>query len=133
MALAAKGSRSVTVDSICYRWRMGRGWPSAFAVDLPGQAGSVLLATISGCPRTDWCRDGVGFVVTRAVVPVVIRIALDRGWKPATRGPAFRVEVPFSELPGSVTAVSSHLDWCCGYRFMARLQVNGEPAISACA
>jgi hypothetical protein len=65
------------------------------------------------------------------VVPVVIRIALERGWKPATRGPAFRVEVPFSELPGSVIAVSSHLDWCCGYRFVARLRVNGKPAIPA--
>lgn len=104
---------------------MGRGWPSAFAVELPSGTGSVLLATVLDAPRTDWCRDGVGLVVTRAVVPVVVRIALDGGWKPAVRGPAFRVEVPFSELPGSVTTVSSHLDWCCGYRFIARLQVNG--------
>ncbi|MBR7833448.1 hypothetical protein KDL01_09235 [Actinospica durhamensis] len=124
MTLTAKGLRSVTVDGVRYRWRMGRGWPSAFAVDLPGRAGSVLLATIPGGPQTDWCRDGVGLVVTRAVVPVVIRIALDGGWKPAARGPAFHVEVPFSELPGSVTTVSSHLDWCCEYRFIARLQVN---------
>jgi hypothetical protein len=58
----------------------------------------------------------------------VIRIALDRGWSPTARGPVFRVEVPFSELPGSVTTVSNHLDWCCGYRFIARLQVNGTAA-----
>jgi hypothetical protein len=103
---------------------MGRGWPSAFAVELPGQAGPILLATIPDVPRIDWCRDGVGLVVTRAVVPFVIRIGLERGWKPATHGPAFRVEVPLSELPSSVTAVSSHLDWCCGYRFIARLQVK---------
>ncbi len=124
MTLTAKGSRSVTVDGVCYRYRMGRGWPSSFAVEVPGQAGPVLLATISDVPHTDWCRDGVGLVVTRAVVPFVIRIALERGWKPATAGPAFRVEVPFSELPSSVTVVSNHLDWCCGYRLVARLQVN---------
>lgn len=103
---------------------MGRSWPSAFAVDLPGQAGPVLLATIPGCPHTDWCRDGVGLVVTRAVVPVVIRIALGRVWNPAGRGSAFSVEVPFSELPDAVTSVSNHLDWCCGYRFIARLQAD---------
>jgi hypothetical protein len=98
MTLAAKGSRSVTVDDIRYRWRMGCGpGPLSFAADLPGQAGSVLVVTISDCPRTEWCDDGEGLAVQS------------------------------SELPESVKTVARHFDWCCGPRVMALLRTE-KPA-----
>jgi hypothetical protein len=77
----------------------------SFAVDFPGQAGSVLVVRISDCPRMRWsgpcCDDDQGFVVTPALVAAVIRLALERGWKPDVRGSQFRLAVHSSELPES--------------------------------
>jgi hypothetical protein len=129
MTLAAKGSRSITVDDVRYRWCMGRGQgPLSFAVDFPGQAGSVLVVRISDCPRTRWCDDGEGLVVAPALVAAVIRLALERGWKPDVRGPQFRLAVQSGELPESVKTVGRHFDWCCGQRVMA-LSGAGKPAV----
>jgi hypothetical protein len=130
MTLAAKGSRSITVDDVRYRWSMGRGQgPLSFAVDFPGQTGSVLVVTISDFPRTRWCDDGEGLVVAPALVATVIRLALERGWKPDVRGPQFLLAVQSSELPESVKTVARHFDWCCGQRVMA-LMGTGKPAAS---
>jgi hypothetical protein len=128
MTLAAKGSRSITVDDVRYRWSIGRGQgPLSFAVDFPGQAGSVLVVRISDSPRMRWCDDGEGLVVAPALVAAVIRLALERGWKPDAPGPQFLLAVQSSELPESVKTVARHFDWCCGQRVMALLE-TGKPA-----
>lgn len=129
MTLKAKGSRSITVDDVRYRWRLGRGsGPLSFAVDSPGQAGSVLLARLSDCSRTNWCDDGEGLVVAPGLVAAVIRIALERGWQPGIRGREFRLEVQSSELPDSAKTIASHFDWCCGTRVMAAMAKARETA-----
>jgi hypothetical protein len=109
---------------------MGHGQgPLSFAVDFPGQAGSVLVARVSDCPRTRWCDDGEGLVVAPALVAAVIRLALERGWKPDVCGSQFRLAVQSSELPESVKTVARHFNWCCGGRVMGLSGTTGKPAV----
>jgi hypothetical protein len=102
MTLSRKGSRRITVDGVVYRWRLrgkptysqGMGWsPCIYAVDRPERGGTTLLITTDRLhPSIAWIKSEIRPVLP-AEVANTIRIALARGWEPATNGPPFHLDL----------------------------------------
>ena len=104
MALTRKGSRSLTVDGIAYRWSVRRkptycqemGWSNlSFAVEA-AIAGLCILHVITQATRADSVAELSGsanMTVTPALVAHCIRQALEQGWQPQQRGSAFELRL----------------------------------------
>ncbi|MDP9866571.1 MULTISPECIES: hypothetical protein [Streptosporangium] len=106
MTMPRKGSRPITVDGTAFRWRIGHrptysqgnGWtPLTVAVERAEAPGRVLVVSLP-CARPDnW--DGERTIAVRPVlVAGCIRRALEQGWDPGQRGPAFALAVTENEL-----------------------------------
>jgi ABC-type uncharacterized transport system ATPase subunit len=115
MALASKGSRSLTVDGIAYRWSVRRrptycqemGWSNlSFAVEA-ASAGLCTLHVTTQATRADSVADlsstadmTASMIVTPALVAHGIRQALEQGWQPQQRGSAFELRLTSTaEIP----------------------------------
>lgn len=111
MALTSKGSRSLIVDGIAYRWSVRRkptycqemGWSNlSFAVET-ANGGLCTLHVITEAPRadsvaasTDELPGSPSMVVTPALVAHSIRLALQQGWQPQQRGSACELRLTFT-------------------------------------
>ena len=115
MALAKKGSRSLTVDGVAYRWSVRRkptycqemGWSHlSFAVEA-ASAGLCILHVITQATRADSVANLSGtadmtanMAITPALVAHCIRRALEHGWQPLQRGSAFELRLTSTaEIP----------------------------------
>ena len=115
MALTGKGSRSLIVDGIAYRWSVRRkptycqemGWSNlSFAVEA-ASGGLCTLHVITEAPRadsvaasTDELPGSPSMAVTPALVAHSIRLALQQGWQPQQRGSAFELRLTCrTEIP----------------------------------
>ena len=111
MALARKGSRSLTVDGIAYRWSVRRKptycqemcWSNlSFAVEA-ASAGLCTLHVITQATRADSVADlssTADMTVTPALVAHCIRQALEQGWQPLQPGSAFELRLTSpAEIP----------------------------------
>lgn len=99
MAIPKKGSRTITVDGVAYRWRIRRK-PTydqglahsalTFAVELAQDPGSVLVVTTDSVRPDNWV-----VVPGKTIRPVevtdTIRTALRQGWRPHLPGPTTRL------------------------------------------
>ena len=103
MALGRKGARRIVVDGTTYRWRLrsrptyfqGMAWtPCTFAVEHADSAGpgTTLLVTTGQPHLSNWLgREGKPILppdVARA-----IRHALREGWRPASPGTPFHLDL----------------------------------------
>ncbi|WP_379498569.1 hypothetical protein [Nonomuraea thailandensis] len=102
-----KGSRLITVDGAVYRWRVSHkpafdpdgGWaPLTFAVERAEEPQGVLVVSLP-CARPDNWQGERTIVVRPVLVAGCVRRALDQGWNPGQRGPAFTLTVAEDELP----------------------------------
>jgi hypothetical protein len=101
MALGKKGSRRIVVDGVTYRWRL-RGkptydqalcWsPCTYAVEHAGQPGSTLVVTTNQPHPSNWVGQSSEAVLPSDVARA-IRLALERGWTPATSGSPFPLDL----------------------------------------
>ncbi|MBC8139339.1 MAG: hypothetical protein H8F28_25975 [Fibrella sp.] len=100
MAMPKKGSRSIVVDDVLYRWRTRgeREYNMTVAVEpvTDGGMSSLIVDTSvmapTNSPPDD--KDGKWFgaytiSVTPAVVEAYIRQAMNKGWKPTEKGKPF--------------------------------------------
>ncbi|WP_078901587.1 hypothetical protein [Actinacidiphila yeochonensis] len=100
MALNRRGSRSVVVDGLPYRWRLRRKptysqglcWsPCTYAVERADRPGAVLVVTTDQPRMGNWMgREGQP--VLPADVVRSIRTALARGWTPERPGSPVRLD-----------------------------------------
>jgi hypothetical protein len=101
MALVKKGSRTIVVDGVMYRWRLrgrptysqGLCWsPCTFAVEHAADPGSTLAVTTNQPHPSNW----IGRT-PKAVLPSdvarAIRLALERGWTPRNPGSPFALDL----------------------------------------
>ena len=111
MALTSKGSRSLIVDGIAYRWSVRRkptycqemGWSNlSFAVEA-ASGGLCTLHVITEAPRADSVATSANELPispSMAVTPVLmahsIRLALQQGWQPQQRGSACELRLTFT-------------------------------------
>ncbi|MFG1948683.1 hypothetical protein [Nonomuraea sp. NPDC048826] len=107
MSMPEKGSRLITVDGAVYRWRVrrkpasgpdGGQAPLTFAVERAEESRGVLVVVLP-CARPDNWKGERTIVVRPVLVAGCIRRALDRGWNPGQRGPAFTLTVAEDDLP----------------------------------
>ncbi|MEU9115389.1 hypothetical protein AB0D04_27310 [Streptomyces sp. NPDC048483] len=77
MALATRGSRTLTVDGTRYRWTV--------SPDASGLAVVVGWADGDGARMVTWLEHGT--VIAPGVVAGLIRTALQHGWRPRQCGP----------------------------------------------
>ena len=101
MALVRKGSRHITVDGVRYRWQVRRKptysrancWsPIACAVERAESGGSVLVVETNRPHPGNWFTHP-STPVRPAEVAAAIRLALARGWAPATAGRPFHLDL----------------------------------------
>jgi hypothetical protein len=99
VALVKKGSRTLEVDGVKYRWRLrGRPTydqgladsPTTFAVELFDEPGTTLVVKTNQPHMSNWMG-----VPRSPVLPVhvtrAVRTALEQGWQPANPGKPFMV------------------------------------------
>jgi hypothetical protein len=100
MALARKGSRLLTLDSVTYRWKVRRKpshsqgiaqSPLSFAVELADQPAGRLVVLLPIARPDNWLNAPSG-VATPGVVARYVAAAVEAGWVPARRGPVFKVD-----------------------------------------
>jgi hypothetical protein len=97
MTLARKGSRTIVVDGITYRWKVrhrptypqGLGWtPLSYVAEQSGRSGALLVVTVPWAHPGNWV--GMESAAIRpAMVAQAIRMAKTHGWRPDLPGPAF--------------------------------------------
>ena len=108
MALTSKGSRSLIVDGIAYRWSVRRkptycqemGWSNlSFAVEAASY-GLCILHVSTQAARSDSVAASAdelpgspSMAVTPALVAHSIRLALKQGWQPQQQGSAFELRL----------------------------------------
>jgi hypothetical protein len=100
MALVKKGSRSITVDGVTYRWRVRRratyaqalGWsPLSYAVEQADLPGTTLVVTTNQ-PHPGNLRELPASPVLLAHVSDAIRAARAKGWVSEEPGPPFLLD-----------------------------------------
>lgn len=100
MALVKKGSRSITVDSVTYRWRVrGRATydqglgqrPLSYAVEHADTPGTTLVVTTNQPHPSNWL-DIPANPVLPAHVADAIRAARAKGWVPEEPGSPFLLD-----------------------------------------
>lgn len=100
MAMPKKGSRSIVVDEVPYRWRLRgeREYNMTVAIEpiTDGAMSSLVVDTSVMAPADSPLDDKAGnwfgsyiVSVTPAVVEAYIRLAMKQGWKPTEKGNAF--------------------------------------------
>ena len=101
MAIPRKGSRSITVDGVAYRWRIRQrptymqgafGHSLNLAVELTDDPKCTLLVELAQSHPCNWLGDPA-VPVTPSEVAGHIRQALDAGWQPESQGGAFRFKI----------------------------------------
>ena len=106
MSLTQKGSRHIVVEGVTYRWLVrskptycqGLTWGSAsFAVELENSGQSTLVVTLDA-PRPDNWVGEQGLAITPSLVSQAIKQALERGWKPETKGSAYELALSVAHL-----------------------------------
>jgi hypothetical protein len=104
MTLARKGTRSISVDGVAFRWKVrgkptyaqGLGWsPLCFVAELAEGAGARLVVELPVAHPSNWLLLPSASV-TPGLVTASIRSALTDGWQPDRPGPVFRVR---ADLP----------------------------------
>ena len=106
MAMPKKGSRSLTVDGVDYRWRVSRRTtdpptPAVVVIERTDAGGCVAAVELPYLKFDPWLyfRDPGPMpspmleTVSPADVEWYIRLALDAGWQSTAPGPAFNVKV----------------------------------------
>lgn len=102
MTLAKKGTRTIEVKGVRYRWLASGGDEGIMVIvellDNPGQA----LRALFGYEAIQ--DSGRGYRQTRSVTPSTVRalieVGLSRGWKPGEKlAPQFSIENPEQVLP----------------------------------
>lgn len=98
MAIPKKGSRTVTVDGVRFRWRIRRQptyCEGAFAchfsivVERSEPPSRCVLLLKAAFPRPDnWLGHAAGTITPR-MITASIKHALSNGWKPEQAGSAF--------------------------------------------
>ena len=89
MGLAKKGSRLIDVEGRRYRWVVSPD--SGFmviVVEAEPESGQRLELQVSYRDRAE---GGQAAQLTPAVVRRAVLLALEEGWKPGSKGPAFRL------------------------------------------
>lgn len=99
MAIPKKGSRTITVDGVEYRWRV-RSRPTysqalaqsplSFAVELEAEGQSTLTVRTGATRPDSWIMPSQS-LVTSASVERAIRQALAQGWNPQEAGNAHAI------------------------------------------
>ncbi len=101
MALVKKGSRTIVVDGVTYRWRLrkrptysqGLVWsPCTFAVEHVDGSGRTLVVRTNRPHAGNWA-GGTPEAVVPSVVAGAIQLALRRGWKPTRPGSPFLLDL----------------------------------------
>lgn len=98
MALPKKGTRTITVEGVRYRWLI-RKQPTycegafathfSVAVERAEPPGACALLLGAGFPRPDNWLGEPSISVTPRLVAASIRAALAAGWRPERKGSAF--------------------------------------------
>ena len=101
MAMPKKGSRSITVDGVKYRWKAsGNDGYLWLFVELWEQSASLLCLWFDDYEPTlvpQVCKDGTrgllhakqGTIISSAVTAAAIRAGLRNGWEPNVRQPRY--------------------------------------------
>ncbi len=93
MAIPKKGSRSIVVDEVPYRWRATKtGKTNLFVSVQPvteGESSLLSVNTSVSVPNGCMCPGCGDIYVTPAVVEAYIRRALEQGWEPNKKGTPF--------------------------------------------
>jgi hypothetical protein len=102
MTISKKGSRSLIVDGVSYRWSV-RPRPTyaqalcqgalIFAVVSDASPASTLVVSLDTLRPDNWLH-APGASVTPNVVSMAIREALARGWRPEQPGGPFTLQMP---------------------------------------
>ncbi len=89
MALARKGSKTITVDGICYRWTVSEdsGWK---VVVVQHESGRGQRLEANTPVADDWHE----VAIRPAHVEELIQLAVAEGWAPEEPGPPVRISVP---------------------------------------
>lgn len=84
MAIARKGTRSITIDATEYRWlvRLGKHHDLYRITELASTSGQILIAKLRQST-----------IVTPWLVKKVIKYALAQGWQPQQRGQDFIIRI----------------------------------------
>jgi len=110
MAMPKKGTRSITVDGVDYRWRVSRRetdppTPAVVVIERAGAAGSVAAVELPYLKFDPWLYLGdpsprpspMLETVSPADVEQYIRRALQAGWNPESQVSVFNLKIA-SEL-----------------------------------
>lgn len=116
MSLTKKGSRRILVEGVAYRWLVrpkptycqGLTWGAmSFAAELEALGQTTLVVTLDE-PRPDNWVGETRFAVTPSVVAHAIKRALERGWKPESKGSPFELTLSGAKASsGSGNATSA--------------------------
>jgi hypothetical protein len=115
MSLTQKGSRRIVVEGVAYRWVVrpkptycqSLTWRSlSFAAELEISGQSTLVVKLDA-PRPDNWVGEQGFTITPSFVAQAIKQALERGWKPESRGSPYELALSVAPNSGSSNAASS--------------------------
>ena len=102
MGVTQKGSRSIVVDGVNYRWRVRHkptymqevfACPMTFAVVADGKL-STTLRVVVNASRSEACQivaTARTLSITPAIVAEAIRMALQQGWQAQQTGPSFEL------------------------------------------
>lgn len=104
MALPRKGTRAIEVDGVRYRWLVRRKPTYGQAIGESGltvaieraSPGATLLVELDEHRPDAWLDPGAVSVTPRDV-GAFVRVAIARGWDPASHGPTFVLRVSGAE------------------------------------
>ena len=100
--MTQKGSRSIVVDGVSYRWMVRPkptymqevfACPMTFAVVADGKLNTTLWVVVGAC-RPEACKivaTARTLSITLAIVAEAIRMALQQGWQAQYAGPSFEL------------------------------------------
>lgn len=97
MTLARKGTRSIVVGGVRYRWKVrgkpsysqANGWtPLVFVVEHADTPGTLLVVSTPYPHPSNWLGLPATAVLPRTVAATIER-ALRKGWRPMLPGPPF--------------------------------------------
>ena len=90
MAMPKKGSRSIVINEVSYRWRTNKsGLNLLVSVEAVADGGANTLSVDTSVPLPNGCPCCSGVLMTPAAVEAYIRQALAEGWNPTTKGKPF--------------------------------------------
>ncbi len=111
MSIRRKGSRSITVDRVEYRWRIRKratydqqvfGGGLTLAVELADEPGCSLLVGLDSAHPNNLTGEPFDSI-TPSIVAENIRFALAHGWQSAEDGPKFWLHLHMPQDPSRTT------------------------------